>query len=263
MYWNRNIHLSILFRARQKFAHAKFSSSVLMGLWVNISLVVFFLLFLTLIVLNFLKVRQNGATANNQILYPFSATIDPTTGTPSSFTTVSGGSQITCPAGSSVNIVGAFFNVFDPYNECVVSAADVSPLLANCTDPNVCPGQQGSGPNGMCTPTNMSAQCAIRDASASVGAKCNGRQSCPDLTMADFGDYPCAGIAPTQCINSFTSTGQPVWSQTTRSGYCALPYIPGNPGGVPVGASTQNSNPANANVGYIMHGIYTCVPNSE
>ena len=296
-----------------------------MGVVVTIFMIVFFVLALGLVGVNVWSSRKNRDIAQSSVMIPFSATIDPTTGQPGSFVTASGAPQLSCPAGSKINIIGAFFDVYDPYNECVVSETQVSPLLTYtcdpsaesqaqcsssvdcwdgagtnpytcnssgkcqlitnfpatvacptgmaaipygssggyyCANPDVClPNNDGSVnlPNATCTPLNTTDQCANRDASVGVAAKCNGREVCSDLSMSDFGDYPCPGLAPQQCISSFNSDGTPNWVGG-RIGYCGLPYAPGFNGGVPAGSSTSNASPANANLGYTMHGIYTCIP---
>lgn len=276
-----------------------------------------------LIALTLMSVDKNKNMSAQQSLIPFTASFDPTTGQASPFVDAAGNAQITCPAGSTVNIVGAFYNVFDPYAECSANVSDVSPLLGflcdptqtggQCTTSSDCPQGTGCNGNGQCQlinytnpnqcPAGLSSvsnssgnfcvdesvcgnnidlstgavglpnpycggnyatisRCAIRDASALVAAKCDGLSSCPSLSPADFGDYPCPNLSPRACISGFDSFGNPEWVDgMTRTGYCGLPYLPGWPGGVPPNSSNPTSNPANANLGYVMHGIYTCIPN--
>jgi hypothetical protein len=294
-----------------------------------VTMIVLLFIFIALIGINIWSANKNYNLALQQTFIPFTSSIDPSTGVAKPFVDVNGNPQISCPAGMKVNIVGAFYNVFDPYNECVNNETDILPIVpfacdpsqqsqsscnvdsdcpgngrgfscnsngkcqlkdqgkggANacptgttlvnvgsgyyCVDPNVCgynidlaknKGQPGL-PNPYCSPSNSSSKCALRDASAFVASKCDGRNSCPDLTAADFGDTPCA-LKPQACISGYDNNGNPQWAQGSnqRSGYCGLPYIPGYAGGAPYNGS-GNSDPANSNLGYVLHGIYTCVPN--
>ena len=240
------------------------------GLWILIFTLVLFGIVIS--VLYTFKVKSNASASRNQLLYPFAVNFDPTTGQAPDFVDATGNPQIQCPAGSSINIVGAFFNVFDPYNTCVADLADVSPLMTGyCSgtapNPNVC---STGMPNTTCTPSNASTRCAIRDASALLSSVCNGQQTCePEINPSTFGDYPCtggtvAGIAPQACIS--VAGGLAAWtgppSGTRTSPYCSLPYVPGFPGGLPQGASSSGtSDPQSFNLGYTIHGFYTCVPN--
>lgn len=307
-----------------------------MAVWSVIVIVVLFVILIVFGILNVVTARNNQILARKQILLPFSATIDPTTGQETGFMNIDGTPQIKCPVGTKVNIVGAFFNVFDPYNECAAKVDQVNPFLAFMCNPAVqgvlpsssgqttCSGDQdcpyymnpdtpffcnpntkmcqlkpttaatcstvnfdmvniggskycvernlcgtniknvaGTGvPNPACSPSNSSAKCAIRDASANVAAVCDGRQDCSNLKMADFGDLPC-GYTPKACISGYTGSS-PDWITSTgtnsRSDYCALPYLPGYSGGLPSAAASSDSPvDPNSNVGYTMHGIYTCV----
>lgn len=293
--------------------------------------------------------------AQRQHFIPFGSVIDPTTGepthppngspdTPFTFTSEGGvlAPQIQCPAGTKINILGAFFDVFDPYAECSLTEdnvnpyfgflcipdhvgktrdgktvaicnnktdcskygisgqytcgpqntcvladygstscpAGLSPIISNgkkyCVDANVCGSNIQSAleknktgvPNPFCSPNNTNAKCAIRDASATVAKKCNGRQECGDLTVADFGDYPCNGVAPTRCIVS--ANGKDITWYTPKdsdpttqgkyrtTGYCSLPFLYGYKGGVPNFGDGSEVD-ANYNHGYSLHGIYSCV----
>lgn len=280
----------------------------------------------------FIQTRKNYSTAIGQRLIPFTAAVDPTTGIAGAFTNAAGEPQLQCPAGTTINIVGAFFDISDPYGECsakpsafiqgmcdpsvatpqACTASDdcngpgsayqfcnssgfcqlnsqssasacipdsngipYSPLTIGtkiyCVPTDVCNGSvnlsQPGIPNPVCSVavlTNTN-QCATRDATDSVGAKCNGRPECSDLTMADFGQYPCPNLAPTTggCMSpTYDSYGNPQWT-AQRTGYCGLPYLPGWTGGPPAapqgGNNSGQSNPASSTLGYFMHGLYACV----
>jgi hypothetical protein len=301
-----------------------------MEIWVIIVGIILVILLVVLIILNLKTVNINQTTLKNRIIYPFSSHIDPQTGKDKGFVNSAGQPQISCPTGTKINIVGAFFDIFDPYAECSASVSDINPLYAfmcvpsvmnsvSCSSDKDCPDsdrftcdatakkcrlrenpakcnvQQGQNlalraingknycvdidicgvdiegasktgvgvPNPVCSPGSSSnAQCAMRDASATVAAKCDGKQTCPDLSMADFGDYPCVFPPMANCITNYDGNDNPIWSldkNSLRSGYCGLPYIPGYTGGVPSNSSTSISDPASSNLGYTMHGIYTCI----
>lgn len=273
----------------------------------------------------YIQTRKNYKASVSLAMKPFTASVDPTTGQATPFNDASGNPQLSCPSGTSINVIGAFFDISDPYGECTTSPGGVIGYLCNpnykspqtCSTQNDCPGgqqgimgcvggycqltpnpsscpsyisaggsnlkyasitsggnsycvpsdicgAQGPGgygvPNSVCSPLTNNYQCAMRDATDSVGSKCNGRSECPDLSISDFGPYPCPGLAPPQspieCISGYDQYGNPEWN-ATRAGYCALPFIPGWSGGAPNGSTTPN--PASASLGYTMHGIYTCV----
>ncbi len=268
----------------------------------------------------FFVTKGNYKAAIAQQLKPFSATVDPSTGLAGSFTTPSGASQISCPVGTSINIVGAFFDISDAFGECTTNPSGLVGYLCNpsyqsptkCTTADDCPGPSGSMnctsagycqlapnpssctsspsspnvnygyttiggvqycvptdvcgpgiPNPICSPGAANAtnqyQCATRDATAKVSSKCNGRGDCFDLQMSDFGDYPCPGLAPTQCLGNYGPNGEAVWT-SQRTGYCGLPFNPGWQGGPPVGSTPQGSGALpSSSLGYTMHGIYACV----
>lgn len=281
---------------------------------VIIFIIILFILVLGLGGLNYFLVTKNNEAAVQQTLKPFSARIDPTTGNISK-----GGfsGQLSCPAGTSIQIVSAFYDIDDPYAVCSSSINNVNPLVAFMCNPSVngpgtCSKNSGSSnqcpsgtecqsgkcklqsqpsnytgcpknapltklsdgnyycinsnvcgagvPNPICQPKGVppgnTGGCAIRDASASVSQKCNGRSDCDDLSVKDFGKTPC-NFAASPCWSQVTSDG-PVWI-TDRTGYCGLPYGPGWGGGAP--AYGSSSDAGSGNLGYTMHGIYSCIAN--
>ena len=333
-----------------------------MAVWGIVTIIILFIVFAVFVGLNIMTTSNNRKIAQKQRFMPFASKIDPQTGVPTfpqngspdtPFTTNDAKGnlipQIQCPIGTKINIVGAFFDIFDPYATCSKSSDQVNPYFAfqcipnysgktpdgttvaacnddrdcsqygavgqymcgangtcvlapqksdpgkpakcpvwnspsggriqlmpitgpggvYCVDPNMCgsnisASQGGTGvPNPVCSPNNGVSQCAMRDASATVAAKCNGRQTCGDLTMEDFGDYPCINTPPEQCIIGTDPAGGPKWynpgqSGARKSGYCSLPFLQGYKGGIPTDG-TGIGDPANYNQGYTMHGIYTCV----
>lgn len=254
----------------------------------------------------YVVVKNNYRLAATQVLTPFTAAIDPTTGnlTNGGFNNAAGEPQIQCPVGTSVNIVGAFYDIADPFGECTTSPSQLVEFLCNpnvsspsgCSNDDDCPEMTscssgvcsltpqksstvcpngyslvnnggywcvptdicGPGiPNPVCSSPNNANACTTRDATTSVGLKCNGRSECPDLDLADFGPSPCPNLPPMQCLT--TVGGNLQWT-SSRTGYCGLPYNPGWPGGTPPGSTPQGTPaPQSASIGYTLHGLYTCV----
>ena len=309
---------------------------IVMGAISILSMILLFVAVIGFIVLTYLRTTNNIILSTQQRFIPFRAAYDPTTGElpPGAFNNVNGSPQLQCPAGTSINVVGAFFDVFDPYGEtipgsnnsqvnqllvqqcipgtpngqtcqqtsdcngnsgttvygcvsgkCVLNGSNATSCPNNspnggkpnsvygCADPNVC-GYSIAGATAATLFPNpayslVQNQCAIRDVSALISAKCNGRTSCPDLSDQDLlnqnGSYPCVNpdMNPQQCITSFDSYGNAQLASRTDSNYCGLPFFPGWAGNVPnqPDPSGGSPNPANANLGYVIHGFYTCVPN--
>jgi len=299
-----------------------------MEIWVIISSVILAILLIVLLILSSRTAGNNQQRSKGKIIYPFTSNIDPETGKDTGFLTRDGKPQLTCPAGTKINIIGAFFDIFDPYGECTADQTDVNPLYAfmcipslnsdasckqdsdcpepssgrfrcnsnkcelapmkssedckkfgsnfapvtsdnktYCVDADLC-GTNISGvasnttgvPNPVCSPNNNNYQCAMRDASATVATKCDGKETCSDLSISDFGDFPCTFKNQIQkCITGYDGTGAPQWSLNPRTDYCALPYIPGYAGGVPPDSNTNNPADPSTNLGYKLHGIYTCI----
>lgn len=112
------------------------------------------------------------------------------------------------------------------------------------------------GLNSTCSPiVSDQYKCRPRDASAYLSAHCDGLQQClgtpsdiwsPNDVGNPFGPLPC---------------NIPV-SSSASSKYSSLPIIPGWGGGAPSNSS-GSSDPATFNQGYYIHGIYTCIPDTE
>lgn len=97
-------------------------------------------------------------------------------------------------------------------------------------------------------------RCKIRDASAHLAAKCDGKNQClgdpsdvwmPNAPGGHFGPLPCDIPASASNIQ-----------------YQNLPVIPGWNNGTPP-AGTSSRAPASFSQGYYVHGIYTCIPDDE
>ena len=203
--------------------------------------------------------NKNGTGYATTILYPFSTAYSPVDpSTPPTIRRASDGQpQIQCPAGMSINIVGATFDIADPYGECANTPP--SPLFSTMckSDPTneMCQFLSPTYNNTICQPGSQFG-CVPRNASAWLADACNGQQTCDiAATVAHFGPYPCEITPPNvDCTNTS--------NRDTANPYCELPYIAGwEANQPPSGSSTPNS--ASQSLGYQVHGIYTCVPNSE
>lgn len=109
--------------------------------------------------------------------------------------------------------------------------------------------------NRVCTdPTK---RCKVRDASAHLAGVCDGKSVClqdntednvwkPNVPGGQFGPLPCD-----------------ISATLTDPDYQNLPIVPGwNAGNAPAG-SGGNAQHASFSQGYYVHGIYTCIPDSE
>lgn len=320
-----------------------------MNIWSILIICILFIIIIVFGALTLYKSNQNIEYSQLKVIYPFSATTDytgnldvPLTGTDINGNTIN---QIQCPAGYNVNILGAFIQVNDPYNECSVIADNVvnntikvtcgtnsinwnseqpnpnanpapgtcstaedcyDPTIFDCVnnkcqlkkhcgtdedcfeqtnksgsyacvgstgfhgngycvEKNVCLGVTYSGPipvattglvNPICTPSNKTTQCAIRDASAYLAKKCNGINSC-QASFTDFGPLPCQ-IQPEGCGLTFPSeTNINDYSNERNNSYCQLPFSYGVSGVEPQYGSS--GAPPSVNIGYSVHGIFNCV----
>jgi hypothetical protein len=111
---------------------------------------------------------------------------------------------------------------------------------------------QGGIPNSTCG----GGKCKPRDASAYLAKWCDGKSEClgsaddkwiPHVQGGPFGPLPCP-ILP---------------SSSADSPYSQLPISTGWGGGPPSDSQNKRIDPATFNQGYYVHGIYTCVPDSE
>lgn len=169
--------------------------------------------------------------------------------------------QISCSAeGGNVNIIGAFYQVYDPYLTCnkdVVqplfsSQCDSSCSNKDCTNCSsgeclCCNFAKADGKqvylNKVCSDTSTTnASCKIRDISPIFSRLCDGKKECGndvlswDITNNDdmvnlFGTYPCS-LTPSD------------------PQYSNLPCVPASGGGYDSGQTKK---------GYYIHGIYSCV----
>lgn len=124
---------------------------------------------------------QNKKNAQRTIIRPFSGKIDPTSKSPVALVTKDNTPQITCPAGSKVNIIGAWVEVNDPYSTCTPTPAaifkrtcgydkDQTNTGAPCQYDSDCPNGM-SCDKGYC----LASTCAV----SSGGAPNCGENTCP------------------------------------------------------------------------------------
>ena len=313
-----------------------------MGIYNKLFIVIVLIVCIVFTVLAVKKTRDNILMSSGRVIYPFYAKLKPNKpiakqlSDPSLFNRADGTPQIQCPAGTKINILGAFYDITDTYNQCVNTIDKLSPNIAwqcdrklrgntecgrdvdcggyaecdssqkrcrlkryedesnpgergrcrsfrwkqnsvkndctynklktchhyNCVNPDICQGDIQTAINPVCAPSNQNAKCAIRDASANIAEKCDGRESCDDLTFNDFGDRPCLKVEmpKNECYNKFNIDGSPAWNNNRADVYCKLPYTSGYGNG-------ESKTPEhgdipidpNGNLGYSVHGIYTCV----
>ena len=304
-----------------------------MEVWALIVIIVLFIVIVALGIFFGITTKNNYDLSAQQRLYPFAAVIDPQN--PNQVVPLNneaGESQLTCPPGTKINIVGAFFDIVDPYGMCTPNPTSV--VSATCGGPgtiicpaNACPANMSCEPsqtqgdnNSYCvaspcnastvlppntstttwtcnpnpafplTPAQQTAplnftgritpvevcsnlngsfqnttcanganNCAPRDASAYLAKACDGQQVCnATISSQYFGPFPCGGTN-FQNPGNMTTPGSCSSNQTASSGYCSLPYAPGtDPSFTPANAA----NPAGTTFsqGYMVHGLYTCVP---
>jgi hypothetical protein len=312
-----------------------------MKAWIIVVIVFLMILFLIIFSGSAYMVDQNIKSSVTNRFIPFSASMGPEAEDVYITMTNENGdktSQLQCPAGYNINIVGAFSQVFDPNNECTTSSSnsisqalsatcgatgnpqkDPQPVPISscasdgdcynpnifqcvnskcqlrenacqadsdcggsgvykclnglCIDKNICLGITYDGKdelqspltltgnsNPICDPSNKNTRCAVRDASAYVAQKCDGQNQC-QLKISDFGPLPCSGFNLTSCGFSSSQTNQQDYTSNRDTSYCQLPLGYGASGGIPEGSSANGQSfPATVNLGYQVHGFYTCIP---
>jgi hypothetical protein len=186
----------------------------------------------------------------------------------------SGGDYDSICSGMQGTLVGSFACI----DTSGGNACNSSTTQAVCIDKNMCYGitYNGSdssgvtpfptttiGGNQVCAPGGTG-QCAIRDASAYIASKCDGQQTCA-LSTADCGPLPCSNIPVDNCnfdLSSPLSGEADFTGERVDRGFCSLPFAYGYPGGPALGIQQFNNTPASVSLGYQIHGLYTCIPES-
>ena len=155
------------------------------------------------------------------------------------------GVTVDCPAGSTINILTARSEVYDPYQECT-SSPNSKYLQTMCqADGSLCGNMYGNCENGgncantICGPPNNTGVVRSRDVTAFVGQMLNGQQS---------GTVSWSGVP------------FPAYFTPSDSRYNQLPQYNGTTGDI---LNNQGSNPTpGVTSGFSLHGIYACVPSS-
>src|SRR5437879_582387 len=132
-----------------------------MEVWVLVIAIILTLAIVAMIVLITINQRNNTLEKQRNIIYPFSATIQPGN-TSVILQNSTGGSQIDCSAvGGTINIIGAWSEVIDNYNSCTGNAMPSLNLTCGIpssskvgckTDTDCGPGMGCSG--GICKPSS-------------------------------------------------------------------------------------------------------------
>lgn len=252
-----------------------------MAVWVWVVVTILFVTIVLCLSGAAYKGVQNRKRGNDLRLYTFSGSFASATGAALPLTKVDAQGNtvpaISCPAGTTVDVLGAFYDVYDPYLECTQKADPLIFKSCNLDNGNVnspCKGDADCGSSGavvcekgycrynpftapvlcknldpttaqnmVCGPQNAKSGCRPRDATFFLSRMCNGKTSCDAKIDSDhFGPYPCSfGTGP--------CTGP------TTSGYCGLPVTAGN--------QDAAGNNVSTNHGYTVHGIYSCQPNPK
>ena len=128
-----------------------------------------------------------------------------------------------------------------------------------CAFMPTCMGVQSDGKNKVCNASvDTKNQCRPREATAYLAKHCDGKNIClgttdywkpNDSTYNYFGPLPCSLSAS---------------DANDTSDYLKLPLISGWGGGPPSNTDPDaKSDPVTLNQGYYVHGLYTCVPDTE
>lgn len=253
-----------------------------MGAGLNVASALLFLGMALLIVLAVTTTRGNQKTVTASQSNPFYGFYGAAPGTNTLVKKTSSGTTvpaISCPDGYEVQIVTAVCEVYDPYQQCnpgvtvtgggaggskvwttplgsVTGTCKDNPQATPCQNTRAPPGTPGGGGTcadppefntvcqypvgGACAGTG---DCVIRDASAYLAAQCDGKQSCSvTIEPSFFGPYPC---------NFPPSTSPP---------YTSLPASSGTQTTPPVLSGGTGSTGGSTNQGYVVHGLFACVP---
>lgn len=98
-----------------------------------ILIILLVIVIIVMIVLTYLYQRANTISNQNNIIYPFSASIQPGNKT-APLTNAAGTSQIDCSAvGGKINIIGSWVETIDPFGECANQTISVLNLSCGVT----------------------------------------------------------------------------------------------------------------------------------
>jgi hypothetical protein len=211
----------------------------------------------------YMTIQNKKKQMVNQVM-PFTARLDPSGNLTPSLTTASGASQISCPVGTKINILGSILEVYDPYSECLATGA-VPEFQTMCSNYNTQPNPDPTSTTGqLCANTDPShgyrnttcwadgsgnygdGNCKIRNASIYLAGACDGKTGACNVTV----DNSTVGPWPCQILPAPVGSG---------SDYLDLPIANGN-SGLPTAPSPVQSTMAQ---GYYLHGLAVCIPNDE
>lgn len=186
-----------------------------MEFWTLIVMFIFLIGIAVFVVLTFFTETENAKNRASTIVYPFSGQltapsppwkVEPNPNNPGAGSTpqqgmyltgMRGGAsttvpQIQCPAGSKINIIGAFVDVFDPYGQCSTKANSV--LEQTC-------GYQADKSSGSVCTTGDDSTCP-------PGMTCSGGRCAPKTcsTHNDCAGQNQAGVTMNPCGESFGET---------------------------------------------------------
>ncbi len=207
-----------------------------MAVLATLSVVVLVAVFAVVVAFTATTTRANNVEKSNSVLVPFAAAVTSLGGP---LRDNAGNNLIECPAGTKINVVAAYYDVYDPYTQCSLEPNSV--VQDQCRDDNssddICRntesiGGEIFGVNAACGPAGGDFDCRMRDATAFLGTRCNDKKTC-DVVVdnAFFGPDPCNLLGAPGSDDNFD----------------LLPAIP----------SEQNEPPRQ---GYYVHGVFACVP---
>ncbi len=229
-----------------------------MQTWVIIVVSLLSIAIVILSIITYLYQRANNQSNQHNILYPFSASIQPGDSTVF-LKNAAGNSQIDCSAvGGKINIVGAWSEVIDPFGECANSSSSALNLSCGvqgqkiaCKEDSDCgSGMQCAG--GLCKP----ALCPL-DPSKGIGrfdsSKCScGGNYCPIRPGTPFaGSNNCndpQGILMYHNTNTNTcevNPGQSCMAPDITGQFCALYPLCSNISVIDGNVVNNVCNPAN------------------
>lgn len=224
----------------------------------DIFLIIFLIILFVLIVfLTFRKINENKKSEALNIIFPFNGTLQApgsnrNPSAPLSLYRADGRTpQLSCPAGSKINIIGAYVEVYDPYGSCSpspnlsyqntcgidLSGTDNITKMTACTTADDCGPLQECGSKGVCVPRTG----------------CKGHGDCTDDNIVAYSGNSTPGINYGYCrINPGASTGTceiyPLCSTGQPNGPASPPGTALNPTCMPGG--TGNCRPRDAS-GYL------------
>ena len=219
-----------------------------MAVYATVIMVILAIIMAIFIILSILKEDSNNKKNQHNIIYPFNAKLQsrdkdyPKGGYTANLVTSDGKTpQLQCPAGTHIEVIGAWADVVDPNGICSnkpsatfkLSCGFTEDVTAGvqCQDATDCaPGMTCSG-SQQCVPMPCAsnAACGSTACDAAIGGSCT--------------DYPFAANDGLVCINKVIhkdpSAGQCL--------YCDVDRIPNNPADGIIGSCAQSPSCANLN----------------